>query len=60
MDDRELKLRLIEAAAQLPGVRVGADHEVQAKRAREVARLWYTDINDGSAPGTKRRQQTRR
>lgn len=38
---RVLRLRLIEAAAQLPGVRIGVDPEDQGRRAQGVAQTWY-------------------
>ena len=43
-----VKLRLLETAAQLPGVRMGADHTVQGKRALEVATVWYNDFVESS------------
>lgn len=57
MDEKELKLRLIEAASALPGVKLGIDHAEQAKRAVEVADLWYNFLNS-SAP-TRRVVQNR-
>lgn len=44
---KEMRLRLIEAASQLPGVRIGVDHEEQMQRAIDVATLWYTFVNAG-------------
>ncbi len=41
MEDKEIKLRLIEAAAQLPGVRAGIDATEQAERATSVVKMWY-------------------
>lgn len=52
MDDRELKLRLIEAAAALPGCRVGVDYHDQARRVKDVAQVWYNDFV-GKRPSTR-------
>lgn len=43
MTEREVKLRLVEAAASLPAVRMGSDHMEQARRVTEIVELWYTD-----------------
>lgn len=43
MDEREIKVRLIEAASSLPGVRVGTDYHEQARRVVECVKLWYNE-----------------
>lgn len=62
MDDREIKLRLIEAAAQTPAVRQHLAHDTAAAAAHAMALVWYNNFvnaNTGTpgkpAPDGKRR-----
>lgn len=45
MEPGDIRLKLVEAAAALPGVRLGSDYREQARRAMEVAEMWYNFIN---------------
>lgn len=44
MTEQEIKLRLIEAAANLPAVRAGVDHVIASARAISVADVWYNEF----------------
>lgn len=50
MEDRELKVRLLEAAAQLPPARVGTDAGACARAALEIAESWYNMFVAGETP----------
>lgn len=52
-----LRARLIEVAADLPGVRAGVDHAGQQERALEIAKGWYTWVVGDDAPRTRPEKQ---
>ena len=62
MDDREIKLRLVEAAAQMPVARQHLDPEKVKGVVHSLANAWYnnfvnarTGTPEPSAPGGKRK-----
>lgn len=64
ISDAEIKLRLIEAAAQLPVVRASMDDKLASAKAHAIAKVWYTNFvkddfsktgKPDKAPGWKNR-----
>jgi len=47
LDVREIRLRLIEAAAQLPAVRIKTDDKSAAAQAHAIAETWYNNFVNG-------------
>lgn len=59
LTEEEIKLRLVEAAAQLPCIRTSMDHKTVVDRTHAIVDVWYNNIVMGktgkaqpnSAPG---------
>jgi len=59
MEDTEIRLRLIEAAAQTPAVRQHLDHKKVSSQAHAIAEVWYNNfvMAEKAQPGKSRRQK---
>ena len=55
--DEDVRLQLIQAAAELPSVRAGIDVEAQIVRTIQAAEVWYNWIKGAEPENQQKRRR---